>query len=91
MPETHVIQLPKRTCKLEVIEEPGRIVLKLRCSIYGEDLGDTDEISKWLWPVFERFDSDPRQIFIDNPSTGQTATVWGDANNSMVFYEPPKT
>jgi hypothetical protein len=38
-PEIHVLKLPKRTGKLEITEEPSRVVFKLCFTKYG-DFGD---------------------------------------------------
>jgi hypothetical protein len=90
MSETHIIKLPKRTGKLEVVEEPTRIVLKLRFDKYGV-FGDEAELEKWMLPIFEKYDTDKRPLVMDNPTTGEVATVFGDASDSIVimkFYNP---
>lgn len=86
MSETHIIKLPKRTGKLEVVEEPTRIVLKLRFDKYGV-FGDEAELEKWMLPIFEKYDTDKRPLVMDNPTTGEVATVFGDASYSMVVVQ----
>jgi hypothetical protein len=86
MSETHIIKLPKRTGKLEVVEEPTRIVLKLRFDKYGV-FGDEAELEKWMLPIFEKYDTDKRPLVMDNPTTGEVATVFGDASDSMVVVQ----
>lgn len=89
MTETHFIKLPKRSGKLEVIEEPTRIVMKIRFDKYG-DFGDLDEVKKWLWPIMEKYEADPRPMIMDNPMTGERVTVMGDASNFVALIEPPR-
>jgi len=86
MSETHIIKLPKRTGKLEVVEEPTRIVLKLRFDKYGV-FGDEAELEKWMLPIFEKYDTDKRPLVMDNPITGEVATVFGDASYSMAVVQ----
>lgn len=86
MSETHIIKLPKRTGKVEVVEEPTRILIKLRFDKYGA-FGDEAEFENWLLPILEKYDSDKRPLVMDNPKTGEVATVFGDANYSMAVVQ----
>lgn len=69
------IKLPNRTGVVEIIEEPKRIVVKLRFSKCG-DFGDVEKIKDWLRPIFEKYDTDERPLVMDNPTTGEVATVF---------------
>lgn len=89
MTERHIIKLPKRTITVEITEEPSRVVVKLRTDKY-QDLGDGVELQKWMLPILEKYDSDPRPLVFAYPLTGQTATVFGDANHSVVLVQPVK-
>jgi hypothetical protein len=86
MSSTHIIKLPNRTGKLEVIEEPTRIVLKLRFDKYGA-LGDEIELATWMAPIFMQYDTDPRPLVMDNPNHGEVATIFGNAENGMAIIQ----
>jgi len=81
--ESYVVKLPKRTGIVKVIEEPTRIVFQLRLDKYGV-FGDEAELSDWLLHILEKYDTDKRPIVMDNPTTGEIATVFGDASSSFV-------
>jgi len=61
-------------------------VLKLRFDKYGV-FGDEAELEKWMLPIFEKYDTDKRPLVMDNPTTGEVATVFGDASDSMVVVQ----
>jgi len=61
-------------------------VLKLRFDKYGV-FGDEAELEKWMLPIFEKYDTDKRPLVMDNPITGEVATVFGDASDSMVVVQ----
>lgn len=85
---THIIKLPKRTGKLEVVEESARIVFRLRFDKYG-DFGDVVQVKKWLKPIFDKYESDKRPMVMDNPTTGEVITIVGDANGSIALVQRP--
>jgi len=86
MSKTHIIKLPKRTCKLEVVEEPTRILLNLHFDKYSV-FGDEAELAKWMLPIFEKYDTDKRPLIMNNPTTGEIATIFGDSSNSMIVVQ----
>ena len=83
MKEIHISKLPDRVGKLEVTEEPHRILFKLSFSRYGK-LKDVSELETWLRPLFEKYDTDKRPLVIENARTGEEVAVFGDANSSLM-------
>ena len=86
--ETHHIKLPKRIGVCILTEHPDRIEVTVHFSKIG-DFGDVAELEQWLTPIYERYDNDPRPVVSIHPRTGETAVVWGDANNSIGMIIPP--
>jgi hypothetical protein len=70
--ETHVINLPQRTGEMRVTLRPGFIVAELSFSEYG-DLGDQAEVRSWLGSIFEKYEDDPRPVYMPSPTTGELA------------------
>lgn len=85
--ETHIITLPRGGVKLEITEEPTRIVVKIHCERYGI-FGDEDELQKWMLPILEKYDADKRPLVFHHPTTGQIATVYGDDKSGVAIIEP---
>ena len=71
---------------MDITEEPNRIFVRLRFDKYG-DFGDDKEISNWMLPLFERYDNDHRPIVMDNPSSGQTAAIFGDESHALMVVQ----
>lgn len=78
----------KRTLTVEIRELADRIEIKIDCQPLGE-LGDAREMEAILLPLLLPYDSDPRPNFIVNMFTGETATIYGDGQNSMAVITPP--
>ena len=70
--ETHRLETAARTATVKVHEEPGRVLIKLRFSEYG-DFGDLPEITRWLWPILSAYENDPRPTVKDHPLFPQRA------------------
>lgn len=87
MIKTHVIKLPERSGIVTVDEQKDKILVKIRFDKYG-DFGDVPQLMKWLEPIFMAFEEDPRPIEMDNPTTGEQATVYGDSSNSIIVVNP---
>lgn len=85
MSETHILKLPKRTCRLQIVEEPARIVVKLHLDKYG-DFGDLPTIDRWMATIIGKYDADKRPLYMENPHTNQTVTIYGDANSSVAIH-----
>lgn len=90
MPDIHILKLPDRTGRLEVLEEPSRIFIKLTFNKYGA-FDDFENVDRWLFPILERYDSDPRPFIMENPTTGEVATIYGDSSNHLAIIRPPST
>lgn len=84
--KTHVCQLPQRTARVTLEELPDRVRFSLRLTRYG-DFGDEAEFSEWMRRILAPYDSDPRPLEMDNPHNGQVATVFGDAESSLVMVQ----
>jgi hypothetical protein len=63
-----------RTFTLKVTEEPGRVVVDLAATEYG-NLGDEAELAAWLGPILTGYDADPRPLVMANPHSGEVATI----------------
>jgi hypothetical protein len=72
--ETHIIKLPERIGELRVTERPGFIVVELSFDKYG-DLGDETEVRAWLRPIFEKYEGDPRPVYMPHPLNGELAIL----------------
>ena len=74
MTREHPIKTAARSGVLTVTECPDRITVRLTFDRYG-DCGDAAEIARQIWPLFSRFDTDPRPIDFDAPDLGQRAVI----------------
>lgn len=88
-PINYVLKTKCRIIVCQITEEKNRVLVKLRCSKYG-DFGDVEEMTQWLGPILGRYDTDLRPIVMDNPTSGQTLTVFGDENWSFGIIQPPR-
>lgn len=84
--KTHVCQLPQRMARVTVEELPDKVRFCLRMTRYG-DFGDEAEFRAWLGCILAPYDSDPRPLEMDNPHSGDVATVFGDAESSLVVVQ----
>jgi hypothetical protein len=81
MSEVHILTLPQRTARLEITEEPTRVVMTYTVSKVG-DFGDIAEIQRWLAPRFEKYDSDPRDTVFVTPNDGSVAVIYQDEDRA---------
>lgn len=84
--KTHVCRLPQRMARVTVEELPDKVRLCLRLSRYGQ-FGDEAEFTEWLRRIVAPYDRDPRPLEMDSPHNGDVATVFGDAENSVVMVQ----
>jgi hypothetical protein len=72
--KTHVIKLPNRTGEMRVTERPDSIVMELSFSDYG-DLGDIAEVSAWLRSIGDKYEDDPRSVYMPHPLNEELAIL----------------
>jgi hypothetical protein len=72
--QTHIVKLPRRTGKAQITERSGFVVVELSFDKYG-NLGDEAEVRTWLGTIFEKYEDDPRPVFMPHPATGELAML----------------
>lgn len=71
---THEFKSRYRTGRMVITEQPDKVLVKLRFSKYGS-FRDIEKVTAWMAPIFVQYDADPRPLVIDNPHSGEVATV----------------
>ncbi len=90
--ETYVFRCPDSTCTLVIRECRDHVKFDLTMSRYGwsrkQDLRD---FVKWLKPLVERYEDDPRPIVLPDPTTGQVSVIGGDVNCGWALVYTPSS
>ena len=88
MKHSHALNFKNGPVTIVVDEQPDAIWFQIKVP-NTIDPTEESKFKAWALPIFAKYDNDRRPTKMVNNDTGQLATCYGDANNAILYIEPP--